>query len=56
MLEIYNEAVRDLLVPPQGDRKKGLEVRQDPINGFFAQGLRKQLVASYADISRLTVK
>jgi hypothetical protein len=33
MLEIYNELVRDLLVPSQG--KKGLEVRQDPNNGFY---------------------
>ena len=34
MLEIYSEVVRDLLVPT-GDRKKGLEVRQDPTNGFY---------------------
>jgi len=33
MLEIYNEIVRDLLVPAQS--KKGLEVRQHPDNGFF---------------------
>ena len=37
MLEIYNEIVRDLLVASQGDRKKGLEVRQDPNNGFFGK-------------------
>ena len=36
MSEIYSEVVRDLLVKPDASGKKaGLEVRQDPKNGFF---------------------
>jgi hypothetical protein len=36
MSEIYSEVVRDLLVKPDaGGKKAGLEVRQDPKNGFF---------------------
>ena len=34
MLEIYSEVVRDLL-NPKGDKKSGLQVREDPKNGFF---------------------
>jgi len=53
MLEIYSESVRDLL-NVQGDKKQGLPVREDMKNGFYAQGLKKQLVASYVDITKLT--
>ena len=34
MLEIYSEIVRDLL-NNKGDKKTGLQVREDPKNGFF---------------------
>jgi hypothetical protein len=34
MLEIYSEVVRDLLNPSK-DRKQGLQIRQDPKNGFY---------------------
>ena len=35
MSEIYSEVVRDLLVKPDCGKKTGLEIRQDPKNGFF---------------------
>ena len=34
MLEIYSEIVRDLL-NSKGDKKTGLQVREDPKNGFY---------------------
>ena len=34
MLEIYSEVVRDLL-NAKGDKKTGLQVREDPKNGFY---------------------
>ena len=52
MLEIYSEIVRDLL-NPVADRKQGLMIRQDPTNGFYAQGLDKKIVSSYDAITKL---
>lgn len=53
MLEIYSEAVRDLL-NPSTNRKSGLRIRQDPKNGFYAVGLTKKLVNNYDGIVSLT--
>ena len=53
MLEIYSEAVRDLLNPVT-NRKSGLRIRQDPKNGFYAVGLSKKLVSNYEGIVSLT--
>lgn len=52
MLEIYSEVVRDLLNPVK-NRKQGLAIRQDPKNGFYAQGLEKKLVGSYDAITAM---
>ncbi|CAN8014787.1 unnamed protein product, partial [Ixodes persulcatus] len=49
MLEIYNEAVRDLLTTKEGSRK-GLKVREHPKKGFFAEGLTRCLVTSFRDV------
>ncbi|CAN7981237.1 unnamed protein product, partial [Ixodes pacificus] len=49
MLEIYNEAVRDLLTTKEGNRK-GLKVREHPKKGFFAEGLTRCLVTSFRDV------
>ena len=49
MLEIYNEAVYDLLDPNQS---KPLPVRQHPKKGFFAVGLKSVPVKDYAGIER----
>ena len=37
MLEIYNEAVRDLLNPESSKGKKGLRVREHPKKGFYGK-------------------
>lgn len=50
MLEIYNERVRDLLVPLPQCPPGGLKVRQSPKAGFFVEGLKHVAVTSYADI------
>ena len=50
MLEIYNEKVRDLLVPNQQAQAGGLKVRQSPKAGFFVEGLKHVAVSSFADI------
>jgi hypothetical protein len=51
MLEIYNEQVQDLLVPPSGREKGGLKVRENPKTGVYVEGLKKVIVNSYQDIS-----
>lgn len=51
MLEIYNEQVQDLLVPPANREKGGLKVRENPKTGVYVEGLKKVVVTSYADIS-----
>lgn len=51
MLEIYNEQVQDLLVPPAGREKGGLKVRENPKTGVYVEGLKKVIVNSYQDIS-----
>jgi len=51
MLEIYMEAVADLLVAKGSGSKGGLKVRQNPKLGrFFVQGLSKVPVSSFKEI------
>ncbi|ESU44246.1 Kinesin-like protein [Giardia duodenalis] len=50
-LEIYNERLRDLLVPAAG--AKELKIRQDPTAGVFVQNLSHHAVADYDAIQRL---
>ena len=51
MLEIYNEQVQDLLVPPATREKGGLKVRENPKTGVYVENLKKVTVTSYQDIS-----
>lgn len=51
MLEIYNEQVQDLLVPPSTREKGGLKVRENPKTGVYVENLKKVVVNSYQDIS-----
>ncbi|XP_072032274.1 LOW QUALITY PROTEIN: kinesin-like protein KIF28P [Amphiura filiformis] len=50
MLEIYNEAVRDLLNPNSAKGSKGLRVREHPKKGFYVDQLKSVPVQSYAEI------
>ena len=55
MLEIYMEAVDDLLIKSgKGKKKGGLKIRQNPkLGSFYVEGLSKIPVSSYEEISNL---
>eukprot|EP00929_Paragymnodinium_shiwhaense_P051385 TRINITY_DN2586_c1_g1_i1.p1 TRINITY_DN2586_c1_g1~~TRINITY_DN2586_c1_g1_i1.p1 ORF type:complete len:881 (+),score=258.96 TRINITY_DN2586_c1_g1_i1:122-2764(+) len=50
IVEIYNEAVQDLLVLPEDRPKKGLEIRESKLLGIYIDGVTKTAVASYEHI------
>ncbi|CAE7269061.1 KIF13A [Symbiodinium microadriaticum] len=50
MVEIYNEQVQDLLVPPRERPKKGLEIRESEQLGIFIAGVSRRAVDSYSSI------
>mmetsp|Transcript_35895 Transcript_35895/g.85849 ORF Transcript_35895/g.85849 Transcript_35895/m.85849 type:complete len:722 (-) Transcript_35895:80-2245(-) len=50
MVEIYNEQVQDLLVPPRERPKKGLEIRESQQLGIYIAGVAKRPVDSYKAI------
>merc|ERR1719261_1241145 len=54
MLEIYNEAIQDLLIPPATRPKKGLEIRESKQLGIFVDGITKRPVESYDAIRKAT--
>ncbi|MCQ2820775.1 MAG: hypothetical protein MJ252_26245, partial [archaeon] len=51
MLEIYNEKVQDLLIPPSQRNPSGLKIRESKILGVFVDGLSTHPVANYDQIS-----
>eukprot|EP00919_Chromeraceae_sp_WS-2016_P044133 GHVR01105178.1.p1 GENE.GHVR01105178.1~~GHVR01105178.1.p1 ORF type:complete len:1050 (+),score=298.05 GHVR01105178.1:81-3230(+) len=53
-LEIYNERIKDLLMPPaKGGESKVLELRQHPDFGVYTPGLTESVATSYEDIQSL---
>ena len=52
MLEIYNEKVQDLLIPPKQRPNGGLKIRESKVLGIFVEGLTKYPVTSYEEISK----
>eukprot|EP00002_Diphylleia_rotans_P034349 TRINITY_DN7368_c0_g2_i2.p1 TRINITY_DN7368_c0_g2~~TRINITY_DN7368_c0_g2_i2.p1 ORF type:complete len:836 (+),score=169.73 TRINITY_DN7368_c0_g2_i2:118-2625(+) len=52
MLEIYNEEIRDLLIPMAKNPKGGLKIRQHPQLGVQVINLSTVPVASYEEIER----
>ncbi|KAF2646352.1 kinesin-domain-containing protein [Massarina eburnea CBS 473.64] len=50
--EVYNEHVRDLLVP-RSPLPNYLKIRDSPRDGVYVQGLTEVEVKSYADVARL---
>lgn len=50
MMEIYNEKLQDLLIPISSRQPNGLKIRECSQLGFFAEGLRKIPVKSFAEI------
>jgi len=55
MLEIYNERIRDLLVPFSRSEKlkEGLKLRESPSLGVVVEGLKSSPVSSYEQIEHL---
>jgi len=53
MVEIYNEAVQDLLVKPNARPKKGLDIRESQQLGIYIAGVIKRPVDSYKAIERV---
>ena len=52
MLEIYNEKVQDLLIPPNKRPSGGLRIRESKVLGIFVEGLTKYPVTSYEEINK----
>eukprot|EP00736_Rhodelphis_marinus_P010497 Rmarinus@m.16130 len=52
MLEIYNEKVQDLLIPPAKRPQGGLQVRESPKTGVYVDGLTHAPVSSYEEIEK----
>ena len=52
MLEIYNEKVQDLLIPPKQRPPGGLRIRESKLLGIFVEGLTKYPVTSYEQIAQ----
>eukprot|EP00931_Biecheleriopsis_adriatica_P076794 TRINITY_DN5046_c0_g1_i1.p1 TRINITY_DN5046_c0_g1~~TRINITY_DN5046_c0_g1_i1.p1 ORF type:complete len:1104 (-),score=351.24 TRINITY_DN5046_c0_g1_i1:229-3540(-) len=50
MVEIYNEQVQDLLVPPKDRPKKGLDIRESSQLGIYIAGVSRRPVDSYVSI------
>ncbi|CAE7461729.1 Kif13a, partial [Symbiodinium pilosum] len=50
MIEIYNEAIQDLLIDPSLRPKKGLEVRESKALGIYIDGVIKRPVECYEAI------
>lgn len=49
-IEIYNEAVQDLLIPVEQRPRKGFEIRESKILGIYIDGITKRPVESYQAI------
>eukprot|EP01022_Parablepharisma_sp_SALTPOND_P026598 TRINITY_DN64469_c3_g1_i1.p1 TRINITY_DN64469_c3_g1~~TRINITY_DN64469_c3_g1_i1.p1 ORF type:complete len:908 (+),score=152.19 TRINITY_DN64469_c3_g1_i1:1717-4440(+) len=52
MLEIYNEKVRDLLVPEEQSPNGGLKVRERPNGECYAEGQKDMPVSGYQQIEK----
>lgn len=53
MVEIYNEAVQDLMIAPKDRPKKGLDIRESQQLGIYIAGVVKTPVDSYKAIERV---
>ena len=51
-MEIYNERVQDLLIPIDKRPATGMKIRESKSLGFYAEGLKKFPVNSFAQIEK----
>ena len=47
MLEIYNEEIQDLTIPPSERVGGGLKIRENKLLGVYVDGVKKHLVTSF---------
>jgi hypothetical protein len=47
MLEIYNEEIQDLTIPPNQRVAGGLKVRENKLLGVYVEGVKKHFVTSF---------
>eukprot|EP00930_Biecheleria_cincta_P046853 TRINITY_DN32383_c0_g1_i1.p1 TRINITY_DN32383_c0_g1~~TRINITY_DN32383_c0_g1_i1.p1 ORF type:complete len:916 (-),score=164.49 TRINITY_DN32383_c0_g1_i1:82-2829(-) len=52
-MEIYNENIRDLLIPLDKHKSQKLEVKHHPQFGNYVPGLTVNAVTSYADVKKI---
>lgn len=52
-LEIYNEDIRDLLVPPSKGKLGGLELKEHPETGVYVKDLTSYVVKSVEELEKL---
>jgi hypothetical protein len=52
-MEIYNEMVRDLLLPAQKNAAHRLKVRKHPKHGPYVENLSKHPVPDYQSVEEL---
>eukprot|EP01035_Chromulina_nebulosa_P017371 gene17371-22919_t len=52
-LQLYRETLQDLLASPAGQLEDSLNIREDPIKGFFVEGLQEFIVKSYSEAEAL---
>mmetsp|Transcript_65413 Transcript_65413/g.116056 ORF Transcript_65413/g.116056 Transcript_65413/m.116056 type:complete len:775 (+) Transcript_65413:65-2389(+) len=50
MIEIYNEAIQDLLIMPEARPKQGLDIRESKALGIYIDGVIRRPVQSYTEI------
>lgn len=57
-LEIYNEELKDLLVPPKklNTPTQLLKIREDPQTGVFIEGLTLKKIFNLEDLNKLIYK
>merc|ERR1712008_425064 len=53
MVELYNEAVQDLLILPQDRPLGGLHIHESKMLGVFVDGVRKIAVDSFRTLAKL---
>ena len=50
MLEIYNEEIQDLTIPPAQRVAGGLKIRENKLLGVYVEGVKKHFVTSFKEI------
>jgi len=55
-LQLYRDTIHDLLSPPSSSMPQGAEVlhvREDPVRGFYVDGLKEYIVRNYSEAEAL---